>query len=242
MHAGQSGSLFYLNNLNSTIKNICDFFLPRICPACNSKMSEEEECICAECFSKIESASHERILSEYNRKFKGKNIISGFISLFVFKKDKELQHIIHSIKYQKRYQNGIFLGKVMGIDLADKMAEWEIDLVLPVPLHRLKKAERGYNQSYYIAKGIKKMTGIAICSNAIKRVKYTQSQTTMNIAERAENMADAFKVTGKKNITGKNILLIDDVITTGATTSECGRVLLSAGANKVYAASVAIAD
>jgi ComF family protein len=229
-------------SFNIVLNSFFDFFLPRVCPACNNKMNYEEQCICADCFSKIEAASPERLLSEYRRKFEGKNIISGFTSLFVFKKDEELQHIIHSIKYQKRFQNGIFLGKVMGVDLADKIAEWEVNLLLPVPLHRLKKAERGYNQSYYIAKGLKKILNIEACSSAVKRARYTQSQTTMNIAERAENMADAFKVTGRKKISGKNILLIDDVITTGATTSECGRVLLAAGANKVYAASVAIAD
>jgi ComF family protein len=228
--------------MNKAVNIVIDFFLPRICPACNNKLTPEEVCICAECYSNIEHASKERIIAEYRRKFAGKNIISGFTSLFVFEKDKELQHIIHTIKYKQRYQNGIFLGKVMGVELSNIFEEWEISQVIPVPLHSLKKAERGYNQSYYIAKGLSQFSGIPACSNAIKRVRYTQSQTTMNITQRAENMANAFKVKHAKEVEGKNILLLDDVITTGATTSECGRVLLKAGANKVYAASVAIAD
>jgi ComF family protein len=230
------------HQLNTTINNLFDFFLPRICPACQNKMKQDEECICSECFSKIQFATEERLISEYRRKFEGKNIISGFVSLFVFEKDKELQHVIHSVKYQKRFHNGIFLGRVMGIDLADKLKEWEINLVVPIPLHSLKKAERGYNQAYYISKGLERLTKIPLSGNAVKRVRYTQSQTTMNISERSDNMANAFKIKKRNAIAGKNILLIDDVITTGATTSECGRVLLAAGANKVYAASVAIAD
>jgi len=224
------------------ISGLFDFFLPRICPACSKKLTPEEKCICAECYSKIAAAEKERIIAEFRRKFAGKDIISGFTSLFVFEKDKELQHVIHSLKYGQRYQNGIFLGKIMGIELSVILKEWEINLIIPVPLHSLKKAERGYNQSDYIAKGLSRESKIPFSTKTLKRIRYTQSQTTMNIEQRAENMANAFKVKHPEDVTGRKILLIDDVITTGATTSECGKVLLSAGAEKIYAASIAIAD
>jgi ComF family protein len=228
--------------MTSVFSDIFDFFLPRVCPACSRKLTPEEKCICSDCYSKIASAEKERIIAEYRRKFAGKNIISGFTSLFVFEKDKELQHVIHSVKYGQRYQNGIFLGRIMGIELSVTLNEWGINLIVPVPLHSLKKAERGYNQSEYIAKGLSRETNIPLSTGILKRTRYTQSQTTMNIEQRAANMADAFKVKHPKDAAEKRILLIDDVITTGATTSECGKVLLSAGAEKIYAASVAIAD
>ena len=122
------------------------------------------------------------------------------------------------------------------------MTTWNFDLIVPIPLHHLKKAERGYNQSFYIAKGVRKILNIKVSDRIVKRIKYTESQTTMNISEREENIYGAFKVKLKNSISGKNILLIDDVITTGATISECGKILLEAGANRIYAASIAIAD
>ena len=106
----------------------------------------------------------------------------------------------------------------------------------------LKKADRGYNQSFYIAKGLGKELKIKVSESVIKRIKFTKSQTTMNLKERQENMGEAFRLRNKNKIFKKNILLVDDVITTGATTAECAKVFLDGGANKVYAASIAIAD
>jgi len=113
---------------------------------------------------------------------------------------------------------------------------------MPVPLHSLKKAERGYNQSLYITKGLSIESRIPFSNRTLKRIRFTFSQTTMTLKERQENVREAFKIAHSGKIKGKNILLIDDVITTGATVSECGKALLNAGAGKVYAASAAIAD
>ncbi len=224
------------------LTEIFDFFLPRFCFSCNRKLLSYEEVVCPECLSKIKLADSARLKQEYNRKFLEKKIISGFTSLFVFEKDKELQHIIHSLKYNQRFLVGKFLGGKLGESITSTLKEWLIDFIVPIPLHHLKKAERGYNQSFYIAKGISEITGLPINDKVIKRKRFTQSQTTMNMKERQANISDAFVVNKRDKLNGKNILLIDDVITTGATTSECGKVLLENGANKVYAASVAIAD
>ncbi len=224
------------------ITEILDFLLPRLCPSCKSKLLPSEKCICLSCLSKVLRSDEKRLKLEFNRKFYKKNIISGFTSFYVFEKDKELQHIIHSLKYNGRFLTGIFLGKLLGEKIKKDIQSWNIDLILPVPLHQLKKAERGFNQSFYISKGLSKELNIPYGSGIIKRKRYTQSQTKMNFAERQKNIDEAFKVKNNKKIEGKNILLIDDVITTGATISECGKVLLNCGANKIYAASVAIAD
>jgi ComF family protein len=158
----------------------------------------------------------------------------------VFEKDKELQHIIHSLKYEKKFLLGVFLGSLLGETIKNEFTDYKIDFVVPVPLHHLKKAEREFNQSFYIAKGISKKTGIRVNNKLVKRKRFTESQTTMTLSEREENIKEAF-IPGKK-LSGENILLVDDVITTGSTIKECGRVLLDAGANKIYAASIAIAD
>ncbi|HSD63924.1 MAG TPA: ComF family protein [Ignavibacteriaceae bacterium] len=220
--------------------SLIDFFLPGFCPGCGRKLPPDSRYICNECIGKIKRPGKKKIEYEFKKKFEGAGIISDFIALFLFEKNKELQNVIHALKYGRRFRIGIFLGELLGDAILKEFSKYQIDLVLPVPLHHLKKAEREYNQSYYIAKGICKSTGQKINNHFIKRIKYTESQTTLNISERERNLRDAFIC--KKKLKGENILIVDDVSTTGATFQECGRVLLNAGAGKVYAASVAVPE
>jgi ComF family protein len=219
-----------------------DFFLPRICPSCKNKLELNEKCVCLPCLNKILPADSTRNRFEFQKKFLSKGIISGFTSLYVFEKDKELQRIIHAMKYENNFRVGETLGKVLGDKLLNDIPIKNFDLIIPVPLHHLKKSERGYNQSFYIAKGVNRKLNLILDERSVKRIKYTETQTSMNIREREKNISGAFKVKRINNISGKNILIIDDVITSGNTVSECGSVLLGNGAAKVYAASLAIAD
>ena len=229
--------------MGKLLTNIFDFFLPRICPCCKSGLPVSEECICSKCFRKIKIAENELLKIEYERDFKPKGYISDFTSAFVFEKDKELQTLVHELKYNKRFLNGVFLGKQIAGLRKGLIEDWNIDLIIPIPLHRLKLAERGYNQAYYISKGLSKKLNTSLRSKIIKRKKFTQTQTKLTRKEREENLTGAFKLSGKSKILDKkNVLIVDDVITTGATTNECAKVLLSAGAKKVYAASAAIAE
>ncbi|MBA4406645.1 ComF family protein [bacterium] len=221
---------------------LIDFFLPRFCPSCRNKLSVKEEIVCTTCLSKIKHADKERLSHEFERKFSSGKIISGFTSLYVFEKDKELQHIIHGLKYDGKFQIGLYLGKLMGAELGNQFNEWKIDLLIPVPLHHLKRAERGYNQSAYIARGIRSVLKIPIDTKQVRRTRFTETQTNLNLTERRENLKDAFTGKGSNTLKGKTILLLDDVITTGATISECGRILFDKGTSNIYAASVAVAD
>lgn len=226
--------------MNNFILSTFDFFIPGFCPACKTKLDSGSSYVCESCLSKIKKPGQELISSEFKRKFAGSGIILDFTSQFIFQKDKELQHIIHALKYEKRFLLGIFLGKLLGETINKDFSKYKLDAVVPVPLHHLKKAEREFNQSYYIAKGISKITGIKVNNHLLKRARYTESQTTMDLTEREENINKAF--VKRKKLNGEHILIVDDVITTGATIRECGKVLLDAGADKIYAASVAIAE
>jgi len=221
---------------------IADFFLPRYCPSCKSKLGINESGYCNNCGNKLKIADQERIKNEFERKFKNSNYISGFTAAFIFEKDKEIQSIIHSLKYEMKFIAGKKLGNQLCRIRRSVLEEWGIDIIIPVPLHHLKKAERGFNQSYFISKGLSSALGVKMKTGLIKRIKFTKSQTALTLKERAENVSGAFKVRRKNKIRNKNLLILDDVITTGATTNECGKVLLEAGTNKVFAASVAIAD
>lgn len=219
-----------------------DFFLPRFCPACKGKLLSNQMFVCKECVSLIKRTDNLLLENEYSRKFADQNIINGFKSLFIFEKEGELQKIIHAMKYQNRFLLGKFLGSLLAENYNGIITKWNINYIIPVPLHHLKKADRGYNQAFYIAKGLGKYVKIPVKNNYLKRKKFTQTQTKMNIAERELNVKNAFKIRNRNSVKGKNFLLIDDVITTGATVNECGRVLQNSGANKIYAMSVAIPD
>ncbi len=224
------------------LSEIYDFFLPRICPCCDKKLGLNEKMVCDDCLRKLSSVKNDRLELEFEKKFYSKKIIAGFRSVYIFEKDTEIQSVIHALKYENRFKIGLFLGDILGKRIKDEMVNWQIDAIIPVPLHRLKRAERGYNQSLYIAEGLSKRTNIPLLKNAVKRRRFTESQTKLNLSEREKNVKDAFSVRKHDKIKNKNVLLIDDVITTGATINECGNALLKGGAKSVYAASVAIAD
>lgn len=228
--------------LYNKIKAIFDFFLPRFCTSCKTKLSVNEEFICENCFSNIEITAAERIESEYKRKFEKEKLISDFHSAFIFHEGKEIQKLIHSLKYDKNYKAGYFLGKVTSELLVEKITSWECNIIIPIPLHSLRRADRGFNQAKEIAKGISKHLSIPLETNILKRIRFTKTQTKLNLKERKENIEGAFQFRKGRSVKDKNIILVDDVITTGATISECAKILLANGANKIYALSVAIAN
>ena len=228
--------------MKKTFYSLLDFFLPQYCAGCNKKLIPGELQVCNSCFSKILIADPEWIDSEFDRKFKSAGYINDILAPYVFESESKLQHIIHSVKYDKRFRTGILLGNKLAETSLLKINSWEIDIIIPVPLHHLKKAERGFNQSEFIAKGLSISSAIPYSNKIIKRTRFTESQTKLDLNERERNVSGAFKVKDKKRIADKNILIVDDVITTGATVNECAKVLEENGASKIYACSVAIAE
>ena len=174
-----------------------------------------------------------KLLSEGN--------ISDLVSCFVFEKEGPFQDIAHALKYKEYKSLGVELGICIGEALKER--NLGIDILIPVPLHRIKQRERGYNQSEFIAHGIAAVTGNPVVSNAVRRIRHTRSQTKLNIEERRKNMDHAFEMTPYSTniVSGKKCLLVDDIITSGATTNSCAQVILSAGSAKVIAASAALA-
>ncbi|MEI7813072.1 MAG: ComF family protein [Ignavibacteria bacterium] len=227
--------------INKSITALLDFILPRICVSCGHKLSLYEKIICPLCSNSIEYVSEELIEHEFRRKFFNDGYISGLFSLYQFEKGEAVQDLIHSLKYHGRFQNGIYLGEKLGQTALDKLNQWRIDVIIPVPLHTVKKAERGFNQSDYIARGLNKVTLIPYQFHALKRIRHTESQTNLNAVQRKENLKDAFKVIRKDLVTGRNIAVLDDVITSGSTMTECAKALLDNQAAKVYVLSAALA-
>jgi len=228
-------------NFKSLIFSGLDFILPNSCQACSKKIHLDEVLLCKDCFGQIENVSEDFTASQYERHFSKNKYISDYCAAYKFEKDSPLQILLHNLKYKNHFRNGFNLGQLTAKHNETKMNSWEVDLIVPVPLHRVKKAERGYNQSLYIGKGISQALNVKIGAGILRRRKLTDTQTKLHIDERKSNVENAFEVKNQKFVDSKNILLVDDVITTGSTINECAKVLLNSGANKIYAASIALA-
>lgn len=173
--------------------------------------------------------------------FWGRVPVSGGISLFRFEKGSPYQSLIHDLKYRGNRKAGFYLGRLLGQALKRSVFS-KCDLVLPVPLHPRKLRQRGYNQSELIARAVSEITGIPMAGDIILRRTYKHSQTTMNRQERFENMEKAFSL-GKSTLSlqEKKILIIDDIITTGATLEACSKLLLNNFDCSVYVATLCYA-
>jgi ComF family protein len=201
--------------------------------------------VCASCWSTIRYVTNEDVLyQEMQGRLTGGRHIAQLISLYHFEKEGILQSIIHQLKYNGTTKLGIELGRKLGEKLHYELAGVYVDGVIPVPLHPTKFRERGYNQSEYIARGICQATGIPVQTEVLKRHKYTSSQTQLTAVERKENVGDAFALhpRAKSVVEGRTFLIVDDVITTGATIEACAESLMKCGASRAIACSVALAE
>ncbi len=200
--------------------------------------------ICADCFQKIERANPIDLERGFSTKFGNPNFINKAFSCFHFKEESIIQILIHELKYQNKRSIGVFLGEITGQLIKNDPDFSTADVLVPVPLHKIRLRERGYNQSELIAKGVSNVTGIKVIGDLLVRARNTETQTKLNFEERKENVKDAFFVNRKyKNfVVDKKVIIVDDVITTGSTINECAKALAQAGVSKVFALSVAIAS
>jgi ComF family protein len=173
--------------------------------------------------------------------FWGRVPVRAGTSLFRFEKGSAYQALLHDLKYRGNRKAGLYLGRLLGQALKHT-AFSDCDLMVPVPLHRKRLKQRGYNQSEIIARGASEITGIPVASRLISRKRNMRSQTSMNRQERFENMATAFTLCDYfPDLHGKKILLVDDIITTGATLEACSQVFFSHFKCLIYIATVSYA-
>lgn len=231
--------------LTSFIRPLYRFIYPPICLVCESHLTDDEHKICTRCWESIKSIlPDDDLYVEMKTRLTSSGYIAGLVSAFHFEKEGTLQSLIHQLKYEEMTSVGVELGKRVGLAFSTSFHGVPKATIIPVPLHPVKKRERGYNQSDFIAKGISQVTGLQVVSSILTRRKNTKTQTKLNLAERKENMSDAFELNTRysSRISKSSFVLVDDVITTGATIQECGQVLIDGGAANVYVASVALAD
>lgn len=214
---------------------------PRLCEGCRKPLLYEERMLCLSCMQHLPRTGYHHLTSnDTTLRIAGRFRFRHATSLAYFTKDGLLQHLLHRLKYRNRQSNGTHLGELLGYEL--KQQEWagELQAVIPVPLHPRKEAARGYNQSLLIAEGIAAVLGIPCMRDVLLRTRATESQTHKNRQERIDNVSGAFRVVRRDRISGKHLLLVDDVLTTGATLESCASALLAQGCD-VSIATIGIA-
>lgn len=215
---------------------------PNLCPACDSPLIENQR-LCFECQRKLPITDfHLQEENEVTEKFYGRIPIEFGSALLRFTKSGRVQELIHRLKYGGNAEIGIHLGRMYGEILKENSVFENIDLIIPVPLHFKKEKQRGYNQSDMIAQGMAQTMFCPWQENILIRTEYTTSQTKKSSFDRFENVKNAFKVTKPNMLKHKHILLVDDVLTTGATLEACALNLLAIEGCKVSIAVLAIAD
>ncbi len=219
-------------------------FLPRICLNCDKHLLESEYLICSECYSSLKFLTE--ICPVCGAPKNETKCITCETNEFIFDKarsvfsyDDILQNLIHEFKYNEMTSIIKLLGKLSHEYLTKFQPFDHIDYIVPVPLHKVKKRSRGFNQSEYIAREISRGMNWKCLPNLIKRKKFTETQTKLNKQQRRKNVSMAFRINQKYDIKYKNILLVDDVFTTGSTVNSIASVLKEKQVNKVYVFTIA---
>ncbi len=227
--------------LRSVGGSILEFIYPPLCLACGSLLPSSSFHVCERCQrAMVRSSDHPGLAEELAERLG--DAVSEVQAPFVFQKSGPLQSLVHALKYEKMEQVGLWLGERLGEEFLTSGSR--LDLIVPVPLHRAKERERGYNQAALIAEGCSRRTGSSLALRMIRRTRHTRSQTKLSVEERHVNVSSAFEVDPAYagHLTGATVAVVDDVITTGATIGACARMLREAGAVSVVAGAAALAD
>lgn len=226
----------------SLLDDFLTLFYPRLCAGCQTSLVRGEKVICLGCLADLPKTGFEKIPDNpVAQLFWGRAEICLATSFCTFDKGGIVQHLMHQLKYKNAREIGEKLGLIFGIDLKKAIPYQDIEILVPVPLHPKREHKRGYNQSSVIAGGISQAMGIACSTGNLVRNHYSATQTNKGRYERWENVKELFAVKYPELFAGKHLLLIDDVVTTGATLEACAQVLLKIPGTKVSIATIACA-
>jgi len=224
------------------INDFLSLIYPRYCEACEENLFKHEDLLCNKCLLTLPKGRyHLQTHNELELLFAGRIPTISVMSLFVYQKCGRVQKILHAIKYQQQKELARFAGKLFAGENEIKNTLSGVDFVLPIPLHKNKLKVRGYNQSQLFAEGICSTLNIPLDAESLTRVRETSTQTKKRKYQRWENVEGIFEVAYPTKLEGKHVLLVDDVITTGATLEAAWQALKHCRDIKISIASIAFA-
>jgi ComF family protein len=228
------------------VKEIINDFIslvyPSYCLACSQSLIKGEEIVCTGCLLDMPKTNfHKADKNPLLERLSLRMPLRHAFAYYHFKKGSKVQELLHAFKYNNHPEIGVKLGKVMGQELLKSGFENAFDIIVPVPLHHTRKRTRGYNQSEEFAKGLSETLEIPYTNNFVQRNVKTLTQTRKTKLKRWQNVKEVFEIKVNEEIKGKKVLLVDDVVTTGATLEACASPLFAAGCCELSVGCIAVA-
>jgi ComF family protein len=224
------------------LNNFTHLFFPHICSGCGTDIINKETPLCLRCIHELPVTNfHTYVNNPVEKIFWGRLPLVSASAYTYFTKDSLLQHLLHQLKYGGNKEIGVFLGNMLGQLLKASNRFSDIDAVVPLPLFAAREKKRGYNQALVICEGISLAMQIPVLRQAVVRLSATETQTKKNRIQRWQNMEGRFLVKNENDIGNKHLLLVDDVVTTGATLEACGQEILSVNNTRLSIATLAFA-
>lgn len=228
--------------LQESFNDFIQILFPQHCIGCGSDQLVTNGFLCVHCldslpvtgyFSHAQNPAAERLF--------GRLPVRNAAAAYYFNKGSLVQRLLHELKYQRNEQVGVYLGKLVAKYISNNPLYQSIDALVPLPLNPKKQYKRGFNQSAAICQGIAEICNLPVYDKAVIRTIYTQTQTKKSRIDRWHNMDGVFAVTNEALLQNKHLLLVDDVITTGATIESCGNEILRVSGTSLSIATVALA-
>ncbi len=215
--------------------------VPELCVSCGALLVKAEKIICLKCLYDLPRTRYDSYSDNpVARLFWGRVPVENASSYFRYEKGSSFQSLIHDLKYRDRKDIGRELGRLMGIEFRETAFE-KTDLILPVPLHRFKKLQRGYNQCEPICEGLSGILNIPYLTGVLERPSRSYTQTNKSRFKRWENVEGIFRISDPESLADKHVLLVDDVVTTGSTLEACANAILAIDGCLVSIATLAVA-
>ncbi len=230
--------------LTNIFADFISLLFPQECLACEELLARSEKSICTDCRINLPYTNSHLLANTQNellQRFYNKVPLKHAFAYLYFARSGRVQKLLHALKYQGHEEVGKTLGNWYAAELKENHLNTQWDLIIPVPLHAQKLKKRGYNQSDSFAAGLAQSLEIKWSPDILKRTADTSTQTKKSRLERWENVGQLFRVVDPLAVEHKRVLLVDDVMTTGATLEACALVLLEAGAQEVSVAAIAAA-
>jgi ComF family protein len=232
-----------LNGPRRLLRASVDVVFPRVCHACRSALPPDLSHACHACREALVPVDEwDDAYRDAFRRLTADGSVGEFVAAWYFEREGPLRALMHALKYGGVTSVGREFGRVLGRRVCEA-GLGDAGILVPLPLHPSRMRERGFNQCTCIAKGIAEVTGRPVNTGILRRARFTPSQTPLGVAARGENVRGAFalRLGARRFVEGETILLVDDVVTTGATMRSCAGVLSGAGARSVIACAAAIA-
>lgn len=213
---------------------------PNLCASCGKSLYKSEHSICTYCSYHLPKTNfHKHNDNPIAKIFWGRIHIHSAAAYYNFGKGGKVQHLVHQLKYKGQKEIGVTIGKFYGFDLRKSKMFKTINTIIPVPLHAKRQKKRGYNQSEYFAKGLAQSMKVETDFTTLYKAVSSETQTKKSRFNRWQNVETVFQLKDKKSLQGKHILLVDDVITTGATLEACAQTLMQIPGIKLSIVTIA---